>query len=74
MNQYEIESVEGVGYLIFERTTEKRTKRIGDIFQNIAQAKAYLGDKADKVELIYHCAYEEMINGEQSGLDLVTTA
>ncbi|TQV77283.1 hypothetical protein FLL45_04880 [Aliikangiella marina] len=72
MKKYEIESVEGVGYLLFERTTKDRTRRIGDIFKNVAQAKSYIGSVAADVELIYHCAYEEMINGDEQGLDLVT--
>lgn len=74
MRQYEIESVEGVGYLVFERTGKKRTRRIGEIFQNIAQAKNFIGNSSADIQLFYHCAYEEMINGEEQKLDLITRA
>lgn len=68
MKKYEIESVEGVGYLLFEKIDKKRTKRIGEIFQNIAQAKGYLDADSADIQLVVHCAYEEMINSDEHKL------
>jgi|GEM_PF-3522378 len=63
MREYEIESVEGVGYLLFEKFKAERTRRIGEVFKNIQQAKQYLGELGQqRVKLVYHSAYEEMIN------------
>jgi len=72
MAHYAIQSVEGVGYLIFEMSNQQLTKRVGNIFRSSQQAKDYLAPTAgDRVDLHYHCAYEEMINCEQGEMTLV---
>lgn len=73
MSHYEIESVDGVGYLVFELEDYQRIRRIGEVFQSIQQARLHLNlADDDRVKVVYHCAYDEMINGEQGNLDLVT--
>lgn len=72
MAHYAIQSIEGVGYLIFEMTNQKLSKRVGNVFQSTQQARKYLSPTPnDRVDLHYHCAYEEMINCEQGEMKLV---
>lgn len=62
MKQYEVESIEGVGYLIFEQLEQNRMRRIGGVFLNIKQVKDFLGAESEQLtNLKASTAYEEMI-------------
>ncbi|WP_444995277.1 hypothetical protein [Aliikangiella sp. IMCC44359] len=62
MKRYEVESIEGVGYLVFEQLEENRTRRVDGVFLNIKQVKDFLGaDSEQLINLSYPTAYEEMI-------------
>ena len=61
--RYEIESVEGVGYLLFSIAENGKQQRIGDIFQSVSQAKSAVpATHAQKIQLVQHSAYGEMVN------------
>ncbi|MET1256779.1 hypothetical protein [Aliikangiella maris] len=62
MKRYEIESIEGVGYLVFEKINAKQTKRVDGVFLNIKQASDYLGISSEQFSVVHSSpAYNEMI-------------
>lgn len=62
MKMFEIESVEGVGYLVFEKISEKRSRRIDGVFKNLRHAREQLGITSEQLQnLSVPQAYNEMI-------------